>query len=117
MKKHLFFALFILLLTGSGFAVEEVIPTSLKITIRNDLGNLETDVTVTLYASQEDFQKEQNALQQETTNAKGMVTFKDLQAKVYYVAAVKGDMNNYGAGVQTNQLEAKKVNKVTIIIE
>jgi hypothetical protein len=46
-----------------------------------------------------------------------MVTFKGLEAKIYYVAAVKGDKNNYGAGVQTGKLEAKKVNKVTIIIE
>jgi len=117
MKKHLFFILFLFLLIGWGFTLKEVIPTNLKITIRNDLGNLESDVTVTLYASQEDFQKEQNALLQGMTDTKGVVTFKDLQAKVYFVSAVKGDMNNYGAGVQTNQLEAKKVNKVTIIIE
>ena len=117
MKNVHFLTLFFILLIGSGFDLKEAIPTSLKITIRNDLGNLESGVTVTLYANQQDFEKEQNPVQTGTTNDKGLVTFKDLQAKVYFVAAVKGDMNNYGAGVQTNQLEAKKINKVTIIIE
>ncbi len=117
MKKQLFFSLFIFLLIGMGFTSSDAIPTSLKITIRNDLGNLESGVSVTLYANKEDFQKEENPVQQGTTNDKGVVSFKQLQAKVYFVAAVKGDMNNYGAGVQTNKLEEKRVNKVTIIIE
>ena len=117
MKKYHFFILFFFILIASGFTAKEVIPTSLKINIRNDLGNIESNVIVTLYGNETDFQQEKNPVQTGTTNDKGMVTFKGLEAKVYYVAAVKGDKNNYGAGVQTSRLEAKKVNKVTIIIE
>ena len=51
------------------------------------------------------------------TDNKGRVTFKDLEEKVYFINAVKGDMNNYGMGVQTGKLEKGKVNKVTIVIE
>ncbi len=117
MKKTIFFTLFIFTLMGTGFTLDNIIATSLKITIRNDLGNIESGVTVTLFGNKEDFKKEQNSLQEGKTNEKGVVTFKGLQAKSYFVSAIKGDMNNYGAGVQTNTLDAKKVNKVTIIIE
>ncbi len=117
MKKLVIFSFFFVFLLGSGFTSNEMIPTSLKINIRNDLGNIESDVVVTLYGSETDFQQEKNPVQSGKTNDKGMVTFKGLDAKIYYVSAVKGDKNNYGAGVQTGKLEAKRVNKVTIIIE
>lgn len=117
MKKHTFFVLFFFLLLGSSFTPKEIIRTSLKITVRNDLGNIESNVTVTVYGNEKDFQKEENPVQTGQTNEKGVVHFKDLEARVYFVSAVKGDMNNFGAGVQTSRLEAKKVNKVTIIIE
>ena len=117
MKKTVFFTLFIFSLIGTGFTVSKIISTSLKITIRNDLGNIESGVTVTLYGNKEDFKKEQNSIQVGKTNEKGVVSFKGLLAKAYFVTAIKGDMNNFGAGVQTNTLDAKKVNKVTIIIE
>ena len=116
MKSPFFFLFIALCLIATGFT-NEVIPTNLKITIRNELGNLESGVTVTLYANQEDFKKEENPIQQGVTNEKGVVTFKNLQPRAYFVSAEKGDMSNFGLGVQTNTLEAKKVNKVTIIIE
>jgi len=117
MKRQFFLASIFLLLTGTSFTNMEVIGTSLKINIRNSLGNIESGVTVTLYGNQEDFKQEENPVQQGLTNGKGMVTFKNLEAKAYFVAAEKGDMSNFGLGVQTNILEAKKVNKVTIVIE
>lgn len=117
MKKTVFFLLIMAVLAGSGFSSTEVLPTGLKITIRNDLGNLESGVIVTLYKSKDDFEKEQNMVMKGYTNEKGVVSFKQLDAIAYYISAVKGDMNNYGAGVQTDPLEANKINKVTIIIE
>lgn len=117
MKKTVFFLLIAAALTGSGFKSTEVLPTGLKITIRNDLGNLEAGVIVTLYKNKEDFEKEQNMVMKGYTNERGLVSFKQLDAIVYYVSAVKGGMNNFGAGVQTDPLEANKINKVTIIIE
>ena len=117
MKKIIFFTLFIFHLSGIELPAHELLATSLKINIRNNLGNMESGVVVTLYANKGDFNKEENPVQSGVTNEKGMVTFKKLQAKAYYVTAVKGDMNNFGLGVQTNTLDANKLNKVTIIIE
>ncbi len=117
MKKTIFFSLIVSTLMLSAFEYSDYIGTSLKITVRNDLGNIESGVLVTLYKNKEDFQQEENFVLKGFTNDKGIVSFKGLNPKAYYVTAVKGDMNNYGAGVQTNPLEANKVNKVTIIIE
>ena len=117
MKHFVFFTLCIFYLSAHELAADETLATSLKINIRNELGNMESGVLVTLYANEQDFKKEENPVQSGVTNDKGMVTFKKLDAKAYYVTAVKGDKNNFGLGVQTNKLEVNKINKVTIIIE
>ena len=117
MRKTVFFALILAISMSTGFETSKSLATSLKITIRNDLGNTESGVLVTLYKSKKDFQKEENFVLKGHTNDKGVVSFKGLNAIAYFVSAVKGDMNNYGAGVQTNPLDANKINKVTIIIE
>ncbi len=96
----------------------QLLPTSLRITILNELGNVEEGATVTIYASDEDYKKEENpVMEAQQTDKKGRVTFKGLKPQVYFVNAEKGEKNNYGAGVQTDELEEGKVNKVNIIIE
>jgi len=74
--------------------------------------------SVQLYHSEEEYRQETNpATEVFYTDKRGQVKIKDLEAKVYYVNAEKGDKNNIGAGVMTDKLEEKKLNKVTIIIE
>lgn len=94
----------------------QMIPTSLKITVRNELGALESDVQVTLYASKEDYEKSQNAVATGKTDSKGNVFFQYLTKLNFYVSAEKGDKNNFGAGEKIDNLAENKVNKVTIII-
>ncbi|WP_235689630.1 carboxypeptidase regulatory-like domain-containing protein [Fulvivirga lutea] len=118
MKK--IYQLFSIAFIGLCFAFNEVqvFDTSIKINVRNELGNIEEGVSVQLFGSEEDYRKEQNPVTEVAiTDKKGNVKFKDLEAKVYFVNAKKGDKNNVGAGVQTDMLEAGKLNKVTIIIE
>ena len=120
MKKYtqvaLIFAVFFLFSFTS--TSDQLLPTSLRITVLNELGNVETGVTVTLYASSEDYKKGENPVMEgKITDKKGRVTFKGLSPKIYYVNAEKGDKNNYGAGVQTDTLQEGRVNKVNIIIE
>ena len=96
----------------------QIFKTNLKITVRNTLGNAEENVSVQLFRTEDDYRNETNpATEVAYTNEKGEVKFTDLEPRVYFVNAEKGDMNNIGAGVQTNKLEEKKTNKVTIIIE
>lgn len=118
MKKIKLGIAFIVLLSAFAFTNSELINTSLKITVRNELGNLEEGVSVQLFPTEEDYRNETNPVtEKQMTDKKGQVKFKDLEGKVYFVNATKGDKNNIGAGVQTDTLIEGKMNKVTIIIE
>ena len=100
------------------FMSAQIFKTSLKITVRNNLGNAEENVAVQLFKTEDDYRNEKNpATEVAYTDEKGEVKFTELEPRVYFVNAEKDDMNNIGAGVQTNKLEEKKTNKVTIIIE
>jgi len=94
----------------------QMIPTSLKMTVRNELGGIESDVTVTLYANKEDYEKTINPVASGKTDSKGMIYFQGLTSLNFYISAEKGDKNNFGAGEKIDNLTANKVNKVTIII-
>jgi hypothetical protein len=95
----------------------QIIKTQMHITVRNELGNTEDGVTVQLYEKEEDYKAETNMVAEGTTDEKGIAKFKELKAISYFVLAKKGDKNNFGGGEQTGQLEAKRINKVTIVIE
>ncbi len=117
MKNQIKISLVVIcLLVLTGFT--QIFKTNLKITVRNELGNVEENVAVQLFLTEEDYRKETNPVTEIAySDEKGEVKFTDLEPRIYFVNAEKGDMNNVGAGVQTNKLEEKKTNKVTIIIE
>ncbi len=108
----------VIILTSFTSAENQPLPTSLRITILNELGNIEAGVKVTLYKTDEDYKSEENPVSEsQLTDKKGRVTFKNLAPIVYFVNAEKGDKNNYGAGVQTDTIQEGRINKVSIIIE
>jgi len=118
MKKASLLVIAVLVLSAFSIKEEQILKTSLKITVLNELGNIEDGVEVQLFTSDEDYRKEQNPVQKAVyTDKKGQVKFKGLKSKVYYILAKKGDKSNIGAGVSTDKLEEGKLNKVTIIIE
>lgn len=97
---------------------DQLFKTNLRITIQDDLGNVEEGVTVTLYGNNDDYRAGENAVQEsQMTDKRGRVTFKDLKPQVYHVFAEKGKMSNNNLGVKTDTLEAKKLNKVAIMIQ
>ncbi|HEX7015379.1 MAG TPA: hypothetical protein VF191_07675 [Cyclobacteriaceae bacterium] len=107
-------SLIILAIAASGF---QLIKTSLNITVRNELGNTVEGATVRLFENEEDYNKEQNAVAEGVTDEKGVAKFKDLKDIAYFVLVEKDDLNNFGGGEQTGKLEAKRINKVTIVIQ
>jgi len=116
MKKLI--AAFVLISIACAFKSDQLFKTNLKITVRNDLGNLEEGVSVQLFPTEDDYRNETNpATDVQLTDSKGEVKFKDLEPKIYFINAEKGDKNNIGAGVQTDTLEEGKLNKLTVIIE
>jgi hypothetical protein len=101
-----------------AFKSNQIFNTSLKINVRNELGNIEKDVSVQLFGNEKDYREEKNPVtEKQFTDKKGNVTFKELESKIYFVNASNGDKNNVNAGVETAKLEEGKMNKVTIIIE
>lgn len=106
-----------LLLLAFLLGGSQLIKTQMHITVRNELGNTEEGVSVTLYANEADYEKEQNPVQSGTTDEKGIVKFKELNAQEYFVLAKKGDANNFGGGEKTGTLVANRINKVNIIIQ
>ena len=95
----------------------QIINTSLRITVLDDLGNPVEGASVNIYIKESDYREEVNpVVEEKLTDAKGRVRFKKLQSIKYFVLVRKGDLNNFGGGVEVN-LDAKKLNKVNIIIE
>lgn len=103
-----------LFLVVSGF---QLIKTQLNVTVRNDLGNTVEGATIKLYEKEEDYKNETNAVAEGMTDEKGVAKFKELKAISYFVLVEKEDLNNFGGGEQTGKLEAKRINKVTIVIQ
>jgi hypothetical protein len=107
----------IILLFALTLGSSQILKTQLHMTVRNELGNTEAGVSVTLYATDADYEKEQNPVQSGITDEKGVVKFKELKAQEYFVLAKKGELNNFGGGEKTGALIANRINKVNIIIQ
>lgn len=94
-----------------------VLPTKLRITVIDGLGNPTEGAEVSIFDSEESYRAGEGAVATDTTDIKGRVTFKELKPISYYIYAHKDDMNNDGEGVVTAPLDEGKLNKVNTVIE
>src|SRR3990170_6617710 len=95
----------------------QLIKTTLHLTVRDEVGNTVEGATVQLYENKEDYNAEKNAVAEGTTDAKGILKLKEVNAMSYFVIVRKDDKDNSGGGEQTGKLEAKRIHKVTIVIQ
>ncbi len=117
MKRSMFIAFILISILQFGFT-SMMLPTSMRITVISRLGNPVENASVTIYANQEDYENEENAVAGPAfTDKKGRVTFNNLETKSYYVQVVKDDNNNYGDAEQTGTLIKGKLNKFNIVIQ
>lgn len=109
----------VLFMSTSSFAPvdEQLLPTKLRITIIDGLGNFVEGATVSIYEKKEDYLQSKNAFATLKSDDKGIVTFSDVKPMIYYVEAKKDEMNNHGEGVVTGTLAEGKINKVNTVIE
>ena len=104
--------------TSSFTSVEEqLLPTKLRITVIDGLGNFVEGAKVSIYEKEEDYLASKNAAATLVTDKKGRVTFTEVKPMAYFVEANKDDMNNNGEGVKTGELSEGKINKVNTVIE
>lgn len=119
MKQMFLIALFFISVGSTSFkeAEHQLLATSMRITVLDNLGNVVENAQVTIYGNRGDYENEENSVAgPETTDAKGRVTFKKLDEKSYYVRVKKGDKSNYNEGEKTGVLLRGKLNKFNIII-
>lgn len=107
---------FSLALTFSG-ASAQLLNTSLTITVRDETGNVVEGAEVKLFKSEQDYLKEQNIVAEGTSDAKGLVKLKKIEALSYYVIVRKDDKDNSGGGEVISKLKEGNFNKVTIVIQ
>ncbi|GAB4246043.1 MAG: hypothetical protein Tsb0034_24860 [Ekhidna sp.] len=96
---------------------EQLLPTKLRITVIDGLGNFVEGASVSIYDNEKDYLASENPIATLKTDGKGRVTFKDVKPIAYFVEAKKDDMNNNGEGVKTGELAEGKLNKVNTVIE
>jgi hypothetical protein len=112
-STRLLLALAFLVVTSSF----QLIKTTLHLTVRDEVGNTVEGAKVQLFVNQDDYTAEKNVAAEGTTDAKGILKLKELNAMSYFVIVRKDDKDNSGGGEQTGKLEAKRINKVTIVIQ
>jgi hypothetical protein len=95
----------------------QIIKTQLTVTVRDELGNTVEGAKVQLFEKEEDYTAEKNVAAEGVSDKKGILKIKDLKAISYFVIVRKDDKDNAGGGERTGKLEAKKINKVTIVIQ
>lgn len=107
-----------LLFSGISTTAEaQLLPTKLRVTVIDGLGNFVAGATVALYEDEENYLASEGPVATLTTDSKGRVTFKDVKPISYFIEAKKGDQTNNGEGVQTAVLAEGRMNKVNTVIE
>ncbi len=96
---------------------EQLLPTKLRVTVIDGLGNFVEGAQVSIYDNEKNYRASENPIASEKTDKNGRVTFKDVKNIAYFIEAKKGEMNNNGEGVKTGELEEGKFNKVNTVIE
>ena len=117
MKRNYLILLFTALVL-LACAPSQIMKTSLRITVLNELGNPVEGAKVLLYNTEADYRNSENPVAEvAVTNNKGVANVKDLETKAYFIDVRKGDQNNHGGGIQTNVLQSGRINKINVIIE
>ncbi len=116
MKIALLFTIFFFN-SGQVETNEQLLPTKLRVTVIDGLGNFVEGASVSIYETEEDYRGSVNAVANCDTDKKGRVTFKGVKPIAYYIEAKQGDKNNNGEGVKTGKLAEGKINKVNTVIE
>ncbi len=118
MKKYVYMlSMMLLFIVVSESQAQKFLPTNLRITVIDGLGNYVEGATVKIYKSKDDYMNSENPVATLETNKKGIVKFKKLEPAAYYIDARTDDMNNDGEGVATEPLDEGKTNRVNVVIE
>jgi hypothetical protein len=114
MKSLLIFALVFNLSVSKPF---QLFNTSLTVTVRDEVGNTVAGASVKIFVKEDDYTKETNAVEEGTTDARGVVKFKKLNPQGYFILCRKEDKDNAGGGEKVSPLKKGEFNKITVVIQ
>jgi hypothetical protein len=114
MKSLLLLAFVFNLSVSSPF---QLFNTSLTVTVRDEMGNTVAGASVKIFVKEDDYTKETNAVEEGTTDAKGVVKFKKLNPQAYFILCRKDDKDNAGGGEKVSPLKKGEFNKITVVIQ
>ena len=113
MKYFALLAFVLLFLSGNA----QLLKTKLEITVLNTAGNREAGAEVKIFDNEEDYLAGENEVQgKQFTNSKGIVLYKDLEEKEYYIQVQKGSADNYDESTKTIPLKPGVKNRVNVVI-
>ena len=101
----------------TSFTINHSAKVKIKIFVVDETSSIVEGAKVTLYGTFENYKKEVKPLFSAVTNAKGSVEFKDLKEMNYYIHVSKGDLDNNGGSVETEELHVKGKNRFEIMID
>ncbi|SRR5450759_1993260 len=118
MKKNILILMAFIGLAILSSCKKEPTPTSLELTLKDDLGNSVSGASVKLYSSQTDWNNDLNQVgTTQFSDASGKVKFSDLSNINYYWFAEKDCKNNVnGAVTTTSALTANVNNPLNVIL-
>jgi hypothetical protein len=89
----------------------------MRITVVDENNAVVSGAYVLVYATLEDYEKEENLVVSGETNAKGFVQFKELKEQKYYLLVKKDNLNNHQTNNETDVLHMKGKNRFEIMID
>ena len=90
----------------------------LEITVNDTEGNLVSDVSVVLFETETDWKNNSNELSKTTTSETGIVLFEELEEKIYYFSATKGELTNAESLIAiSSELKINIKAKITLTIK
>lgn len=114
---RVFITIAVILISSSIHTTEaQLLPTKLRVTVIDGLGNFVEGASVSIYETEKDYLASENAVATLLTDNKGRVTFKDIKPMAYFVEAKFENQNNNAAGVKTGELKEGRINKVNTVI-
>lgn len=116
-KPFVFVVLFALMASFTFTTSSQILPTNLRLTVLNNIGNPVQGAMVKIYATEDDYDEDVNAVAAAVSDKKGIVNLKGLETKKYYVRATKGKMSNADTAYETDQLVSGRINRINLIIQ
>ena len=104
-------------LSLASFTIYQTSTTRVKITVVNEQEAIIVGGSVEVFKTKDSYKKEVAPVASGKTDEKGVIEFKKLEERVYYILVKKGELNNHNGNVKTDTLSVAGKNRFKITID